>query len=112
MGINMPLAISQAKMISDHASQLRGVLNKLHHYKSDLNTFWKATEMQYINLAIDRINSELSNLVSELNTLSADITSTAHEIRREEEAREAAAREAARQAAARQAAFMKSFINK
>lgn len=95
MGINVSHATSQANRIRDYASKLRDIRNSMNIYKGNLNGDWQAEEMHYVNRIIDKINNEISRLSSDLDSLGRDIITTAHEIRREEEAREAAARAAA-----------------
>ncbi|MFC4302822.1 hypothetical protein [Cohnella boryungensis] len=109
MGIHVGTAASQASSLQSHAAALREVVNGLTQDKAALNQAWQADEMRSANAAVDRILSELSQTISDLQSLSGDIVSVANEIRQEELAREAAARAALeREAAARAAAAQSS----
>ena len=75
----------------NYGNSLRDISRSLNSFKANLNNDWQAEEMQYINNAIDSINRELLSLAANLDSLSSDISYTAQEIRREDEARAAAA---------------------
>ena len=90
MSINISFENSQANKISDYISNLREMRNKLNEIKNNLNNAWRAEEMLYINNNIESIETEISRLWSTLDSLSADIITTALEIKREEEAKAAA----------------------
>lgn len=111
MGINVERAISQANTISQFASELNNIRNLLTQNHTLLNQAWSSPEIAEVNRFLSSLFTKLTINGAELNGISSDISYTAHEIRREEEAarlaaeraaREAAAREAARQAAMRQ----------
>ena len=99
MGINVSLAVAQARKVSSYSSDLIGMKSKVLNERADLNLVWQSDEMRYVNSAIEKLNQRISKLSSELNSISSDIVSVAYEIKREEEAREAAARAAAQKAA-------------
>ncbi len=87
--INVGRARNQADEIDDYASALRELKNRLNNFKGNINADWQATEMVYVNQAIEKMNNEISKLTSKLNSLADDIVSVAREIRREEEERAA-----------------------
>ncbi|MDQ0885068.1 putative nucleic acid-binding Zn-ribbon protein [Paenibacillus sp. V4I9] len=97
MGINMEQASSQASQISQYASVLRDIQRSMDSFRGNLNHVWQAEEMNYVNNAITSMMQQIASCSSSLDALSSDISSTAWEIKREEEAREAAERARARQ---------------
>ncbi|RSD27100.1 WXG100 family type VII secretion target [Mesobacillus subterraneus] len=107
MKVNVGQAYSQAGRISGYAQDLNDIKSRLQDFKGNLNSGWQATEVAYINNAINSISREVSELQTLLFHLSSDITSAAEQIRREEEAREAAERAAAEKAAAEREAKLK-----
>jgi uncharacterized membrane protein YukC len=94
--INISLANNQIGSLNNYADELRTACNNLQSYKKALNNNWIAQEMIYINLAIEKILSELGSLSSDLHGEANDINSSAKEIKAAEEkaAKEKAEREA------------------
>jgi uncharacterized protein YukE len=99
MGIDIGIANSHAAQLNYSARRLRYIKGNLEDYKWNLNNRWQASEMGYINNAIDELNRELQRLASSLDSLGDDVRQVANEIAQEELARaraEAKAREEAK----------------
>ncbi|WP_144061518.1 hypothetical protein [Bacillus sp. 1NLA3E] len=94
MGINVSLATSQANTLKRYTSVLRNIRRTVENNKAILNNRWQASEMMYINNAMDELMNEIRKLVSELESIGNDVQSTAVEIRNEEIARAKAEAEA------------------
>ena len=92
MGIDVNRARSQASQLSYYSSVLRDVQRSLEAYRGNLNQVWQAEEMNEVNKAIGAMMQQLASCSSALDSLGSDISSTAQEIRSEEESREAAER--------------------
>jgi archaellum component FlaC len=90
MGIGLWLANRQANQVRKNMELLNRVNNSLSSLKTDLNNNWQAQEMVYINIAIEKYLSEVSNLSSKLSSLYSDIIDVANQIAQEEAAAAAA----------------------
>lgn len=101
MGINVSLACAQTNKLNDYVTKLRTVKHNMQNYKDELNHYWKAPEMVYINNALDGINLELQRLASSLESIGDDIEKSAYEIRNEEIEKERAEAKARAEAEAR-----------
>ncbi|UFT99213.1 hypothetical protein KO561_18870 [Radiobacillus kanasensis] len=88
MGISVSRARYQANRIENVADSLRSLRRKLQGAEGNIHSGWKATEVNYINRTLNRLESKCSEVASKLNSLESDIVSTAYEIKREEEERE------------------------
>lgn len=84
----------QVSSLRSNRSNLNNVKERLASYKATLNNGWQAKEIDYVNIAIENINREISRLSMELDSIEDAIMSAAYAIEREErEAREKAERE-------------------
>ncbi|MGM0838651.1 MAG: hypothetical protein ACQEV7_21155 [Bacillota bacterium] len=90
MTIDIYAANAQARRLQEEAASLLNVKRNLMNVKGTLEQGWQATEMNYLNNAIREMEREIGTIVDALQTLSADISSTASQLKREEEEREAA----------------------
>ncbi|MFD0671941.1 hypothetical protein [Cohnella sp. GCM10027633] len=112
MGISVSSAQSQANSLRAQATAIRDLANSLHNEKGDLNVAWQASEMKYVNMAIERIVIELRDLGTEIDSIAGDVVSVAYEIKAEEDrAREEEERRAreAREAEERAKAASKAY---
>ncbi|MBM7618450.1 uncharacterized protein YukE [Bacillus tianshenii] len=90
MTIDIYAANAQARRLQEEAASLLNVKRNLLNIQGSLAQGWQATEMNYLNNAINRMEKEISTIVDALQSLSADISSTASQLKREEEEKEAA----------------------
>lgn len=91
MAINVDAANGQARQLETYADNLATVKKQLSTYKTSLIANWQGKEVTYITQGIDKTITEISSLITQLNSLGTDIRTTAGEIRKEEEEAEAAA---------------------
>lgn len=90
MTIDIYAANAQARRLQEEAASLLNVKRNLMNVKGTLEQGWQATEMNYLNNAIRDMEREIGTIVDALQSLSADISSTASQLKREEEEKEAA----------------------
>lgn len=90
MEFNLSRALIQGGRVNDLASDVRSSKNSLNVVKESLGSSWKAAEMTYINNHFGKLATEVSKLVSELESIGHDIQSAANEIHKEVEAKKAA----------------------
>lgn len=90
MTIDIYAANAQARRLQEEAASLLNVKRNLMNVKGTLAQGWQATEMNYLNNAISHMENEIGMIVDALQSLSADISSTASQLKREEEEKEAA----------------------
>lgn len=90
MTIDIYAANAQSRRLQEEAASLLNVKRNLLNVKGTLEQGWQATEMNYLNNAISDMEREIGTIVDALQSLSADISSTASQLKREEEEREAA----------------------
>lgn len=103
MAIDVSLASSQANTITGYYNTENGVKTSIASIKGDIALNWEADEMTSINTNIDSIVKDIATSMTELQTLSSDIVTTANEIKQEEVAAKAAADAATAKAAAAKA---------
>jgi uncharacterized protein YukE len=90
MTIDIYAANAQARRLQEEAGSLLNVKRNLMNVKETLAQGWQATELNYLNNAISLMEREIGTIVEALQSLSADISSTAYQLKREEEEKEAA----------------------
>ncbi|EKN66661.1 hypothetical protein BABA_14427 [Neobacillus bataviensis LMG 21833] len=95
MKFDVDQAISHARRLSQDADTLRDLKNSMEKYKGNIAAHWQATEVMYINDAIDHLSRKFYTLSQKLDEIGEDIVLTAHEIRNEEIEKEKAAADAA-----------------
>lgn len=98
MGINASKQIRKAKNLSDVVDKLNQAINKLLSDEEDLNSKWKAKEMQYVKVAFQKIEKEIRETNSKLSNLESKIIQVVHEIEREEAEEERRKKEAEQRA--------------
>lgn len=86
MGIDLRSANSSAAELSGYAEKLRAVKNSISTYRSTLSSNWEGREVDYYINAVLSIERRLKNAADELDSIGKEVTSTADEIWREEEA--------------------------
>lgn len=102
MSVDVNMALSQKKQLSDCAEQIKANSKKVKQNGDRLNLCWSADEMAYINQAISAITMRADKLANHLEKAGNDIYTAAQQIYEEEAARierERAARRAAEEKA-------------
>lgn len=92
--IDVGSANSRANELRNYASNLRSAYNLLEQYQTEIQSNWQAQEVAYYVAAINNVQSRLSSAATELDSIASSVSSTASQIRAEEEAAERARREA------------------
>ena len=85
MAINLYEARNQASRAAGYAGDLRSAYRDLQQYHSNLQQYWKADEMAYINRAIKDLLQKMSAVSSELDSLGNDIYNAAEAAKRSED---------------------------
>lgn len=84
MTTDLNTVISQKRELEICADNLREARAKLVSHKEKLDSVWSAAEIKMIDDVIDRINSRLNRLASELNDIGADVLKTYQQIEEQE----------------------------
>ena len=92
--IDVGSANVRASELVSYASRLQSAKSTLEQYQSMIRSNWQATEVAYYMAAIDRAQSRLQQASNELEFIASSVSSTARQIRAEEEAEERKRREA------------------
>lgn len=100
MGVDVNLANTQASQLQQYAESLKVAKQNMLSYKTEISVNWVGTETTYIHSGIDKAILQLDSAITQLETITGDIVTTASQIRQEEIAREEAERQARLAAAA------------
>ena len=92
--IDVGSANARANELRSYANQLRSARSKISQYKRIFGTSWEGMEVTYYINAVGNVESRLNQAALELESIANSITTTANQIREEEEAAERARREA------------------
>ena len=84
MSIDMGAVSKQVEMLRKCRDEIIVIKSQLLSRKEELNNIWCANEMQYINIAIDKIDASLLAVSRDIENVQKEINSAANEILEEE----------------------------
>lgn len=97
MSINIAAANYQASQLRSYAERLQQAKNQLNSYRSSLAANWQGSEVSYVTQGIDMAVAQIDAVMRDLQNIANDVSNTAADIKREDDAAAAAARARAEQ---------------
>lgn len=94
MGIDMVNVNARVSELQSYVSMMKTVKKKMSQYSIELSNNWDGMESYYYLNAVSHVEKDIERIISELEAVGEVITSTASQLKLEEELAERARQEA------------------